>query len=253
MRFDWSPLRTALKACRRDALNIPIWWRDDDAIAHTAALDQLGTLSNRLELPVHLAVIPAHANPSVVGAVADFGMVPVVHGWAHVDHSAPGEKKNEFMTMRAGATEDTGTALNVMTHLFGNRLRPMFVPPWNRINDQVTTGLARQGYSALSTFGARTQDRDTPGLVHINTHIDPIWWKGTRDLLDPDQLIAQTVTHLDARRTGTEDAGEPLGLLTHHLVHTPAIWSFTEQFLHEMRTGGATPWAMATPRTETET
>ena len=253
MKCDWSPLRNALAACRRDALSVPLWWRDDDAVARTAALDQLGALSMQLEMPVHLAVIPAHATPSVVGAVADFGMVPVVHGWAHVDHSTPGEKKNEFMTLRASASEDTATALKVMTQLFGNRLRPMFVPPWNRINDQVSAGLAPQGYSTVSTFGPRGDDHDASGLAHINTHIDPIWWKGARDLIDPDKLIAQTVAHLESRRTGAEDGNEPLGLLTHHLVQTPAIWSFAEQFLHEMRTGGATPWVMAAPRTETET
>ena len=127
---------------------------------------------------------------------------------------------------------------------FGSALRPMFVPPWNRISAQVAQQLPNQGYTVLSTFGARVMPEAAPGLGQINTHIDPIWWKGTRELLDPAQLIAQAAQHLEARRLGTEDAREPFGLLTHHLVHTEAIWTFTATFLSELLDGGATPWTM---------
>ena len=242
MTCDWTPLRDALAQCRRDGLAIPLWWRDDDAVAPTKALEQLQALAGELGLPIHLAIIPAQAQESLAEAV--HGMIPVVHGWAHQDHSNPSEKKNEFQTPRPDATGETALALRGMCDLVGARLCPMFVPPWNRINSDVTQALAPQGYSTLSTFGPRAAAHAAPGLVQINTHIDPIWWKGSRDLIDPDALIAQTVDHLTARRRGTEDAREPLGLLTHHLVHTPAIWSFTRAFLHEMLSGGATPWAM---------
>ncbi|WP_415404329.1 polysaccharide deacetylase family protein [Tateyamaria sp. SN3-11] len=242
MSGDWTPLRNALTECRRDGMAVPLWWRDDDAIAPTQALDQLRGLSEEIDLSVHLAVIPSLAQPALVDAMA--GMIPVVHGWAHQDHSTAPEKKNEFQTPRPDAVEETAMALARMHDIFGTRLRPMFVPPWNRINADVTQALAAQGYTALSTFGPRAGPQAAPGLTQINTHIDPIWWKGTRDLVDPDHLIAQTVRHLTARRTGTEDTEEPLGLLTHHLVHTPEIWSFTRAFLHEMISGGATSWVM---------
>ncbi|WP_299551028.1 polysaccharide deacetylase family protein [uncultured Tateyamaria sp.] len=246
MQIDWTPLRTELAACRRDGQPVPFWWRDDDAIAPTAALDQLTTLSEAVELSVHLAIIPAHATDDLVGHVDGTRLIPVVHGWTHQDHSAPGEKKNEFLTGRSDMASDSARGLSRMHDLFDARLRHMFVPPWNRVRDTLLPTLSDQGFTALSTFGPRKNANAAHGLMQINTHIDPIWWKGTRDLVSPDTLVATAVAHLSARRHGAEDAQEPFGLLTHHLVHTPAIWAFAQGFLNEMLSGGATPWTMET-------
>lgn len=244
MNVDWTPLRDAMSAYRRDSTALPIWWRDDDAVSVTPELERLSNLSADLGLPVHLATIPAHLNETLVDAVVTTSLIPVVHGWAHTDHSAGIGKKNEFLTPRTDASDETAEAMHRMRTRFGSALRPMFVPPWNRISAQVAQQLPNQGYTVLSTFGARVMPEAAPGLGQINTHIDPIWWKGTRDLLDPAQLIAQAAQHLEARRLGTEDAREPFGLLTHHLVHTEAIWTFTATFLSELLDGGATPWTM---------
>ena len=103
--------------------------------------------------------------------------------------------------------------------------------------------LKNQGYRVLSTYGARTAT-SVAVLDLVNTHLDPIFWGGSRDLIDPDVLIAKTAAHLHSRTEGREDAFEPFGLLSHHLVHTEAIWSFIEAFLNEMRMGGATVWSM---------
>ncbi|WP_299293589.1 polysaccharide deacetylase [uncultured Tateyamaria sp.] len=243
MTIDWHPLREALSACRRADLPVPVWWRDDDAIEPTPQLDQLAQLSETVGVLVHLAVIPEPATRTLADTLPKC-FVPVVHGWSHTDHSGGVGKKNEFQTPRPSAVAEAAQGLDRMTALFGGRARPMFVPPWNRINETVTEALAGAGYTTLSTFGPRTAQLATEGVRQINTHIDPIFWKGTRDLVDPDHLILQTAAHLNARCRGDEDAAEPLGLLTHHLVHTPAIWSFVEGFTHEMMLGGATPWAL---------
>lgn len=244
MTLDWTPLRAALAAHRRAGLALPFWWRDDDAIAPTPALDRLTDMSGRTGLPIHLAVIPAHADIALARHIDTSWLIPVVHGWAHTDHSGGVGKKNEFMTDRTGAIPDAARGLARMRALFGTDLRAMFVPPWNRINDTVTAALPAQGFTALSTYGARTAAEAAPGLAQINTHIDPIAWRGTRDLVDPDLLVAHTIRHLDARLAGHEDANEPFGLLTHHLVHTDAIWAFAHALVTEVLDGGATPWVM---------
>lgn len=244
--INWTPLRRACASCRAAGTLPPLWWRDDDAIAPTAMLDQLAGLAEKVQLPVHLAVIPAHASPALADYCASAPMLPVVHGWAHTDHSQGAEKKNEFLTERPDATEDSMSALAHMRMLFGSRLCPMFVPPWNRIQPDVIAALPGQGYRALSTFGPRHTREAVADLVQINTHIDPIWWKGGRDLITPEELVTQAATHLKRCNTGQVDATEPFGLLTHHLVHTPAIWSFAEAFLTEMQMSGAQPWQMET-------
>ena len=79
------------------------------------------------------------------------------------------------------------------------------------------------------------------GLPQINTHIDPIFWRGHRGLVDPDEIIANLVTTLRDRREGRTDVTEPLGLLTHHLVHTEAVWDFSRDVMQVMLEGGARP------------
>lgn len=64
--IDWSPLRSMLKRYRANSFDLPIWWRDDDAITPTPALEQLSTLSTDLGLSVHLAIIPKLADQELV-------------------------------------------------------------------------------------------------------------------------------------------------------------------------------------------
>ncbi len=75
------------------------------------------------------------------------------------------------------------------------------------------------------------------GLQQINTHLDPIAWRKGKTLIAPDQLVAQLTQLLVDRRTGLTDNNEPLGLLTHHLVHNAEVWEFTRQVLLTLQTG----------------
>ena len=118
----------------------------------------------------------------------------------------------------------------------------MFVPPWNRISPQMLTWLAGAGYSAVSTFGPRKQAKSAPGLLRVNTHLDPINWKADRGLLPPQQLIAQVTRQLRDRRLGDADSAEPYGLLTHHLVQDRATWDFTVALAERLLAGPAEVW-----------
>ncbi|WP_241488934.1 polysaccharide deacetylase family protein [Shimia sp. SK013] len=218
-------------------MTFPLWWRDDDAVAPTAALDKLETLSAKTGAPVHLAVIPHDASEDLARSLSD-KFVPVVHGWAHANNQAEG-KKAEFGDGRdpAAARVDMQQSIARMKTLFGVRLAPMFVPPWNRFDPNLLPTLAALGFDALSTYLPRKVAEPVAGVTQINTHIDPIFWRGTRGLVAPETLVAQTVALLQARRAGTQDNDEPLGYLTHHLVHDADIWEFSHQFLQEMCDG----------------
>ena len=69
MTVDWTPLRDAMSAYRRDSTALPIWWRDDDAVSVTPELERLSNLSADLGLPVHLATIAARLTEPQVSAV----------------------------------------------------------------------------------------------------------------------------------------------------------------------------------------
>ncbi|MGJ8618134.1 MAG: polysaccharide deacetylase family protein [Sulfitobacter sp.] len=238
--IDWSPLKSELAIWRGESRTLPLWWRDDDAVKDTPAFQRLLTLAQDLTLPVHVAVIPKFAQKSLADALAatDWA-IPIVHGWAHENHAPEGQKKAEFGHPRVGAEAETRAALSDLRSLFGAALLPIFVPPWNRIDPGMVAQLSGQGYAALSTYTPRAARMAAQGLVQINTHIDPIHWRGGGGLADPETQILALVATLKDRRAGHTDATEPLGFLTHHLVHDDAIWDFTRACLGTLLEGGA--------------
>ena len=243
MNLDWTPLDAELERWNSAGLTLPIWWRDDDAVAATPALARLDELAERLDLTVHIAVVPKHADDGLADVLAGH-LVPVVHGWSHQNHSPEGQKKTEFGAHRSQTElcRDAAAGLEKLKTLFGSDVAPMFVPPWNRIDPDILPALPTLGYGMLSTFLPRKAEHAAPGLAQINTHLDPINWRGDRDLVDPETLIAQVCTQLRDRREGRADNLEPYGVLTHHLVHTDAIWRFTEALFVRLLAGPTQCW-----------
>lgn len=242
MTADWTPLKQELALWRRAGLDLPFWWRDDDAVAQTGALDTLLALAQETAMPLHLAVIPHNVETSLVSALlTQPGAVPLTHGWRHLNHATPPAKTCEFPDGRRETRSELEASFARMHDHFGSRACPVFVPPWNRMGKDVPRVLAELGYRAVSTFGPRSYRHAAAGLVQINTHLDPIDWRGSRGLVAEADLIARLTTALKNRRTGQEDASEPFGLLTHHLVHDVAIWQFCARCLNTLMDGGARP------------
>ncbi|MDW4499711.1 polysaccharide deacetylase family protein [Sulfitobacter sp. D35] len=240
MRVDWTPVTEAVARLRSDGRRLTLWWRDDDAVRAGPELDRLAALSHDIGLPVGLAVIPSLAKDTLAEYLLHSPeLIPLVHGWAHRDHAPAGAKKAEFGYPRAEGHAELSHGLDRARALFGDRLLPVFVPPWNRIDAGFEPMLPTLGYVALSTYGPRRPA--SPGLQRLNTHVDPIDWRGTRSLVDPERLIRDTARAIDARRTCATDPDEPLGLLTHHLVHDAAIWDFSRALLTTLLECGAEP------------
>ncbi|MBX3537287.1 MAG: polysaccharide deacetylase family protein, partial [Chelatococcus sp.] len=235
----WAALDEALgrRADRGAALGV--WWRDDDAVAPTAALDRLLAMSARQGMPIALAVIPERASRELAARLAAEPSVDVlVHGYGHHNHAPAGEKKAEFGGHRPlEALQDEARAgLERLRALMPGKLVPAFVPPWNRIAPELAATLPALGYRGLSTFKTR---RSLAGLVVANCHCDPIDWHGSRSLVDPHIVINRLAGEILAM---PDD--EPIGLLTHHLVHDEAIWRFCEDLLaHLMASAVVRPLA----------
>ncbi len=245
MTGNWKPLQEELKIWQSEGLQLPFWWRDDDAIEPTSALDQLLQLSGSTGLPVHLAIIPAGATQHLADRLENAPQaVPIAHGYAHQNHAPASEKKCEFGKNRneQSVREDIERGRSKLASVFGDNLMPMFVPPWNRFAAAHLPMLASAGYRAVSTFTPRNSTYAIAGVEQINTHLDPINWHGTRSCHAAEKLIAETVELLQKRRSGAQDNSEPLGYLTHHLVHDPAIWDFTKAFIETMLAGPVIQW-----------
>ena len=116
--------------------------------------------------------------------------------------------------------------------LFGAALKPILVPPWNRIAPYLVRMLPELRYAGLSTFGARPRARPVAGLIQANGHLDIIDWPGTRRFIGAGPALTTLIGHLAERRTGkVPDPTEPTGLLTHHLAHDDGAWAFVEDLL----------------------
>jgi peptidoglycan/xylan/chitin deacetylase (PgdA/CDA1 family) len=231
-RIDWSPVDRALARAEDRGCVIGFWWRDDDAVAHTPQLDRLLDLARRYEAGIGLAAIPRRVERSLVERLREEeSAFAFVHGWSHTNHAPPGAKKTEFGDHRSIETvaAEAAQALQQAEAALGPKLLPVLVPPWNRISPALAKRLPDIGYHALSAFKDRDRHDSVKDLLQINTHIDPIDWHGTRRLVEIEWIVAQLAAAIERRVEGLADPDEPIGFLTHHLVHDEGIWLFCER------------------------
>jgi hypothetical protein len=99
----------------------------------------------------------------------------------------------------------------------------VLVPPWNRFDAGLVERLTGCGFVGLSTFGRRGAPEAAPGLTQVNTHLDPIDWRGTRLFIGETAALGRLVAVLDA--------DEPIGILSHHLAMDEAGWAFLDRLL----------------------
>lgn len=239
--IDWSPVDEALRDAKDQGCPIRLWWRDDDAVADTPQLDRLLSISRHARAGIALAVIPQRLDASLAPRLQDEDMAfALVHGWSHVNHAPPGQKKAEFGTHRPAAlmAQEASEGLRLAQEKLGGKLLPVFVPPWNRIASELVQHLPGLGFEALSTFTDRKAAFPANGLLQVNTHVDPIDWHGTRSLADPSLIVASLAAAIRRRITGSADREEPIGFLTHHLVHDEAIWRFCEALTEHLARHG---------------
>lgn len=241
----WHRLAAELDLWGEAGRRADLWWRDDDACRDTPALQRLLALAQDANVPIALAVVPAHLEQSLVDAVAKADAVTVLqHGYAHRNHAPPGARNWELGAERpvdvvAGELEAGRTRLE---RGFGPRFAPVLVPPWNRIHSALTERLPGIGFSGLSTFGPRERARPGPSLVQCNTHVDLIAWRRDRAFIGVEAAVGRLVAHLAARRAGTVEPEEPTGLLTHHLDFAAAPWPFLGELFARTREHGAATW-----------
>ncbi len=155
-RAEWQPLRDELLRWADAGRKAKLWFRDDDAIEPTAALDQLLALSDRYSVPVALAVIPAYTGEPLAMRLANQKDLTVtVHGWTHHNYAPDETKKQELGPHRPQAIvlEELRRGFDKLKALYPTQFAPMLVPPWNRIDKALLSELAPIGYRAISVYG----------------------------------------------------------------------------------------------------
>lgn len=222
----WTALRSELDRCAASGRPARLWLRDDDAVSVSPALERLIELTDRFRVPAVLAVVPAAADATLAARLNELSHVRVaVHGYAHANHAPPGEKKQELGTHRpAGIVHrELRAGLERLRGMFTGRLIPMLVPPWNRLADELLPALPEIGFRYLSAYGREPSREPVRGLTRLNCRIDIIDWRGNRGAFPADVLALRLARLIRESRSPAE---EPIGILTHHLVHDEEAWGF---------------------------
>lgn len=244
MSRHWASLDRELDAWADAGRTATFWWRDDDAAERTQALDRLLELAERTRTPIGIAVVPAAATPALISLLDSHRRATILqHGWAHANHGPAGTKRIELGGARSADAirNDIARGRRRLCELLGQPPPPFLVPPWNRIEPEVASGLPSLGFTGLSTYGPRITSGKC-GLAQVNCHIDPIDWRGTRRYVGEARAVDGVVQHLRARRKRRLDPDEPTGLLTHHLVADEECWEFMETLLARTTRHAAARW-----------
>ncbi len=220
---DWEQLDTALDAALGRGETVRFWWRDDDAGESSPALNRLLEIAEHQNLPLALAVVPAWLQPDVQGQIAANREVTVLqHGFAHKNHAGKGAKSIELGGRAADRiVKELRKGFAILEDAFGAGFLPVLVPPWNRIDEALHPHLRSAGYAGLSVYGERANPEVAAGVALINTHVDPIDWRGTRGFLGDEVVLGRLIDQLEL--------DEPIGILSHHLVMDEPCWTFLER------------------------
>ena len=224
---------------------VRLFLRDDDGGWDDARLFALLDATGRAGVPIDLAMIPCATTDALAASLAlrvqsARGLIGVhQHGCAHVNHETV-ERKCEFGPARSLPAQraDLIAGRERLRGLFGERLDPIFTPPWNRCSAGTPALLAQLGYSTLSRDrGARTQG------VLPELAVDLDWSKQLRlgaEQGDGDALprIAREL----ARCIADHGAHSPIGVMLHHADMQPGHLMQLEQLLRAVAAHPKARW-----------
>jgi hypothetical protein len=219
-----------LRRWRRLGRKPVLWWRDDDAREPSPALDRLLALAG--DIPLSLAIVPDGDLRALARTLSPYrNLTFSQHGVDHHNRAPDGAAASEypFGTSVADMAVRIEAGREAMTHA---DLTPRFyTPPWNAVDPRLPEALRQAGFSSIS---ARAPSEPLADLARADIDLDILRWK-PRPRFRGDARIMRRLTRLLARRRRTGAYAEPIGLLTHHLVHDDLAWSFLGRFLAAAR------------------
>lgn len=208
---DWlDPVARALDE-RRYPLDVFV--RDDDAGWADDRLTALLDVFADRAFPIDLAVIPTAVRPPLVEELlqrlsqgAPIGLHQ--HGFMHANHEVQG-RACEFGPARSpeAQRDDILAGRRILSEQFGDRLDPVFTPPWNRCAGITGRILRECGFTAISR-DVSAGLMETEGLIEQPIRVD--WFAKKAGVpLSPGQWA-------DALAAEIERVEGPLGLMLHH-------------------------------------
>jgi hypothetical protein len=151
------------------------------------------------------------------------------HGWRHVNSQLTGEK-SEFGEQRPAEKQwrDICQGLQKMTEIFGERLVPVFTPPWNRLPVSTLRILEELKFKAVSmTKPFPSTMRPGIGLRNFRIQLDLHTRKAKEGDADFLNLLEELRTLMTKK--------EPVGIMLHHQRMTLFAFEFLNDLLHLLK------------------
>jgi hypothetical protein len=240
---SWHLLTQELELWRKAGQKARLWLRDDDAVAVTPALERLLAMSARHKAPLLICVIPMRADETLAARLASAPLTAIaMHGVWHQNHATPPQKSAELTVARGreAVLDDLATGRERLAGLFGPQALTWYVPPWNRIPDEVAAWLPEAGFTALSTFSGA--NLACTGVAVHNSHLDLIDWRNGRVGRSPDWVARELAAELAKARA---ERWRAVGVLTHHLDHDETAWATLDMLLARTCAHPAVRWCAA--------
>ena len=221
---------------------VNFWWRDDDAVADSEALQQMLQLAKTYDVAVHLAVIPNLLENSLnIIKHPDnqpFSYV-LQHGVEHKNFALPEQRKIELGGSQNLQTlqQNLSAGQRLLQATFTDQYLSILVPPWNRIAEELIPYLDSIAYQRLSVLG---KNKLAETELHLNVHIDIINWR-ERQFAGEAFILSKITEHLRHKRLSGNN-GKPCGLMTHHLDHDADCWVFLDNFFSFCQSHSKVQW-----------
>jgi len=201
---------------------VTLFFRDDDGGWEDVRLRALLELHERHGMPLDLALIPDALSPQLVRdlerrAARSDALGLHQHGRTHLNHESAG-RKCEFGPSRKAVDQytDIESGRNTLAGLFGERVDPIFTPPWNRCTQVTVVSLSALEFRVLSRDRG-ADELNLFGLMELPVDVD---WCGRFDAAGSrlHKDAQPDVTELDRRLARAAARGGPVGVMLHHAV-----------------------------------
>ena len=229
---EWRQELASALECDLGSHPPSLFFRADDIGAGGRAFQALCRLFRYHHIPLALAVVPAW----LTGTRADqlFAAAPLKeplwgwhqHGWRHIN-SQPAGEKSEFGEQRPAEKQwhDICLGLKKMTQIFGERLVPVFTPPWNRLPLATLKILQELDFKAVSmTRPFPSSLRPGIGLRNLRIQLD-LHTRKAKDGRADFLMLLDELSHVVTKK-------EPVGIMLHHQRMTLFAFEFLNELLH---------------------
>lgn len=211
-----------LKKINREKGKPKLWLRDDDILTDSSNFRLILKLA-KYSFPLVFGVVPYRMKFSdlelnFISSLPD-NIYFSTHGLNHANRSETNRPSEYPDTIsKSKAKDEFEYGFNKVSKQFPNRFMPIFVPPWNIIDDCHLKSLYEVGFKTVSGAANVKVNVQNIDLEVLDTHLDILNYGS--DIkhypLKSDNELDELLYQVLKQWLKDDDATKPIGILSHH-------------------------------------